>query len=54
MPFSASAIFCFTSSTSANPFLSEDFFHPGKQKKVAQDEIQWIERVGHRGHAIFG
>ena len=35
-------------------FPFEDFFHPGKQKRVAQGEIRWIGRVGHRRHAIFG
>ena len=55
MPFSASATFCFTSSTLAKCFSLRTFFIQGnKQKKVSQGEIRWIGRVGHRGHAAFG
>ena len=35
-------------------FPFEGFSQLGKQIEVAQCEIQWIRRVGHRGHAIFG
>ena len=53
MPFSASAVFCFTSSTSAKCFhLRTSSF--GKQRKSYSGDIGWIGRVGHRGHAIFG
>ena len=41
-------------SSISNTFPFEDFFHPEKQKKVARDEIVWVGRVGHRGHAVFG
>ena len=34
-------------------FPFEDFFHLGKQKKIAQGNIQWIRRVGHEGHAVL-
>ena len=52
-PFSASAIFYFTSST-CKTFPFEDFFHLGKQKQVAQGDIGWIRKIGHGGHAFFG
>ena len=39
MPFSASAVFCFTPSTLAKRFPVRTFFHPGKQKKVTWGEI---------------
>ena len=45
--------FCFTSSTLAKRFPFEDFFHLGKQKEVAWDEIKWIGRVGHRGQPVL-
>ena len=51
--FSASAIFCFTSSTSTKRFPLRTFFISGN-KNIAWGEIVWIGRVGHRGHAIFG
>ena len=35
-------------------FPFEDFFHPGKIKKVAQDKIRLIGRVELGGHAVFG
>ena len=54
MPFSASAVFCFTSSTSAKCFPLRKFFIRGKQKKVSQGEIKWTGRMGHGDHAIFG
>ena len=45
MSFSASTIFCFTSSTLAKKFPFEDFFHSGKQKKshLGQD---WVDQEG--------
>ena len=45
--------FCFTSSTWARRFSLRTFFI-GETKRVAQGEIGWIGRVGHRGHATFG
>ena len=53
MPFSASAIFGFTSSTLANRFPLRTFFTWGN-KKWHSGEIMWIGRVGHRGHIAFG
>ena len=35
-------------------FPFEDFFHPGKQEKVVQDETGGTGRVGHVGHAVLG
>ena len=52
MPFSASAVFCFTSSTWEKRFPLR-IFSPRKLKKVAQGGIRWIERMGHGGHAVF-
>ena len=40
MPFSASAVFCFTSSTSAKCFPLRTFFIWGNKKKVAWGEIR--------------
>ena len=55
MPFSVSAIFCFTSSTSAKHCPLRTFFHSGKQqKKVPLGKNRWIGRVGYGGHAVFG
>ena len=54
MPVSASAIFCFISSTSAKHFPLRSFLIQGNKKKVIWGEIRWIGRVGHRGHDIFG
>ena len=55
MPFSASAVFCFTSPTSAKHFHLRTFFIWGnKQTKVIWGKIRWIGRVGHRGHVVFG
>ena len=54
MPFSAPAFFfCLNSSTSAKCFPLTTFFPLGKQKFI-QGKIGWIERVGHRGHAVLG
>ena len=51
---SLSAIFCFTSSTSAKCFSLRTFYIGGnKQKKVSQDEIQWIGSVGLEGASPF-
>ena len=54
MPFSASVVFGFTSSTSAKHFPLRIFFHVEKQQKVAWGEIGKIESVRHGGPAIFG
>ena len=56
MPFSASAFFCFTSSTSAKYFPLRTFFHQGKPKKSLGDrdgKIGWMGRMGHGGHDVF-
>ena len=52
MPLNASAIFCFTSSTSSKHFPLRTF-HPGIQKKSCLGKIGWIGRAGPGGHAIF-
>ena len=44
--------FCFTSSRQQNIALW-GLFSSRKTKKVVRGETGWIERVGHRGHAIF-
>ena len=54
MAFSASAVSCFTSSTSAKHFTWRTFSSSETKKKVALGEIRRIVRVGNRGHAIFG
>ena len=54
MPFSASAVFCFSSCTSAKCFPLRTFFIQGNKQKVSWDEIGWIVRVEHGGHAVFG
>ena len=54
MPFSASAAFCFISSTSAKCFPLRTLLIQGNKKKVPQVEIGWIGRVGHGGHTDFG
>ena len=54
MPFDASVIFCFTSSTSAKTFPFEDFFYPGKQKKkghLGQDRVN--REGGAKGSCYF-
>ena len=51
MPFSASAVFYFTSPTSC---LCLRNFSSGDTEFVAWGEIRWIGRMGHRGHTIFG
>ena len=53
MPFSAYAIFCFTSSTLAKHLPLKTFFIWGNKKKVTGWD--WVNReLGHGGHAIFG
>ena len=54
MSLSASAIFGFTSFTSAKHFPLKTFFTLGNKPKCHLGEIGWIGMVGHRGHAIFG
>ena len=49
----STAVFCFTSSTSAKCFPLRTLFIRGHTQKVTQGEIGWIGRVGHRGHAVF-
>ena len=51
LPFSTSAVFCFTSSTSAKPLPLRTYFIWGNKKKCWSG---WIGRVGHRSRAIFG
>ena len=53
MPFSASTIFCFASSTSVKRFPLRTF-SSGETKKVARGWDQVSREVGHRGHAVFG
>ena len=53
MPFSASAVFCFTSSTSARHFLLRTFLIR-ETKKVSQGPMGWIASTGHGAHAVFG
>ena len=55
MPSRVSAIFCFTSSTSAKCFPLKIFFiWRNKQKNSLWGEIRWIGRLGHGGHVILG
>ena len=54
IPFSASAVFCFTSSILAKHFSLRIFFIWGNKKNVSHSQIRWIRRVGHGSHAIFG
>ena len=53
MLFSASAIFCFTSSTLTKCFHLRTFFIQGN-KQSHWGEIGWIWRVKDGGHAFFG
>ena len=53
VPFSACAIFCFTSSTSEDVSLWW-LFSTGETKKATGGKTGWIGRVGHGGHAHFG
>ena len=48
--------FCFTFSTwgGGEDFLFRKFFIWGDKKKAAWGEIGRIDRVGYRGHAVFG
>ena len=52
MPFSASAVFCFPSFTSAKHFPWMNF-SLGKQKESRSGWDRWIGRVGHGGHTIL-
>ena len=52
IPFRASAIFCFTSSTSAKCFPLRIFFS-WRNKKVAWGKIRWIGRGGPGDQAFF-
>ena len=56
MPFSASAIFGFASSTLARHFPLCTFFTQGnnQKKKFYWGQIGWIRRMGQEGHAVFG
>ena len=54
MPFSVSAVFCFTSSTSSKCFPLKTFFIWGNTQKVSEGEIRSMGRAGHGGHATFG
>ena len=56
MLFSSSAVFCFTSSTSAKHFPLRTFFIRGnKQTNKSDLEKDWVNREeGHRGHVVFG
>ena len=54
LPFSASASFCFISSTSAKHYPLRTFSIRENKKKVTQDKMRRIGRVGHQGHTIFG
>ena len=52
MPFSASAVFLFCLFLIGKMFPFENFFHPGKQKKVTWGDLRWMR--GFRGYAVFG
>ena len=54
IPFSASAVYCFTSSILAKHFSLRIFFTWGNKKNVSHSQIRWIRRVGHGSVAIFG
>ena len=54
MSFSASDIFCFTSSTSAKHFHLRTFSHPGKQTNKQKLLGARLGKVGHWGFVIFG
>ena len=54
MPFSASAIFCFTSSTLAKCFPLRTFFILGNKKKLFGVRSDELGGWGTGGHAIFG
>ena len=54
LPFRASAIVCFVSSTLAQNFPLRTFFSSGETKKVTQGEIVLIGRMGHGSQADFG
>ena len=48
------AVFHFTSSTSAKHFPLRIFFIGQTKENVTWGKIRWLEKGGHRGHAIFG
>lgn len=54
MPFSASAVFCFPSSTSAKHSPLEAFSSSGETEGSHSGPARRIGRLGHRGHAVFG
>ena len=54
MPFSVSAVFCFSSPTSGKCFSLRTFFIRGNKKKSCLGKIEWIGRMGHGAHAVFG
>ena len=54
MPFSASGIFCFTSSTLAKCFPLRTFFILGNKKKLFGVRSDELGGWGTGGHAIFG
>ena len=54
MHFSACALFVSPLPHQQNVSLAGLFFIWRNRKKVAWDEMGWIGRVGHGGHAIFG
>ena len=54
MLFSAFAIFCFTSSTSAKHFPLRNFFIPGNKKKDARSEIHCTGGWGMGVMPFFG
>ena len=53
MPFSTSAVFCFTSSTLTKRVPLRTFFIE-ETKNVILGDRWWIGRAGHKGHPIFG
>ena len=54
MPFSASAVFCFTSSTLSKCSFGGYFSSGETNKKIVGGKTEWIRRVGHRGQTVFG
>ena len=54
MPFSASAVFCFTSSTSAKRSPLRTFFIQGSKIKSCSRQDRVSRESGARGHAVFG
>ena len=54
MPFSASAVFCFTSSTSAKHFPLRTLFSPGETTKILWGQDQVNREGGAPGSCYFG